>query len=270
MANLLTQIRRLNFLGNHAMAEPFAGGAGAALTLLYNEETCDIFINDADHSIHDFWWCLTNRSGPFLELVSETPISMTEWANQRATYRRRTRVSRLHRGFSAFYLNRCNRSGIIMNGGPIGGIEQKGRWKLDARFNRTDLLRRCEKVAEYRERIHVSCQDGLEFIENLRGRPVFYFIDPPYFQKGETLYLNSLTYDYHLRLATLLKSMTDVPWVLTYDDCDEIRQMYEGWSTIRPFSLRYAAAERREGREVLIVPEWMQLPAEQRSSAITW
>jgi DNA adenine methylase len=157
-----------------------------------------------------------------------------------------------------------------MNGGPIGGVRQTGKWKIDARFNKAELRRRCEKVAEYRDRIHVSCCDGIEFIENLDAKSTLFFIDPPYFAKSETLYLNALNEEYHARLADRLKSMRDASWLLTYDDCPEIRQMYKGWATIRPFSLRYVAAERRTGSEVLIAPPWMRLPDSQASAAIAW
>lgn len=270
MAGLLAEIRRLNGLGDRVFAEPFAGGAGASLVLLYLEETHSICINDADPAICDFWWTLIHRPQPFLDLLSKTPLSIAEWHHQRAVYKNSRRVSRLRRGFSSFYLNRCNRSGIIMNGGPIGGVTQKGKWKIDARFNKPDLRRRCEKVIEYRDRIHVSCDDGIRFIEKLDPESTFFFIDPPYFEKGATLYLNALDDEYHATLATRLKVMPDAAWVLTYDDCQEVRQMYGGWATIRPFLLRYSAAVRRTGKEVLITPKWMQLPAWQASAAITW
>lgn len=270
MAGILQQIRRLNGLGERALAEPFAGGAGAALTLLYLEETPAIYINDADPAIHDFWWALVNRSKSFVEKINKTKVNITEWRRQRDIYRKTGRISRINRGFSAFYLNRCNRSGVIMNGGPIGGIEQKGEWKINARFNKTELSRRCTKVSEFRARIHVSCTDGIDFIRSLDASSTLYFIDPPYFDKGKTLYLNALDETYHSRLATQLRSMRDAAWVLTYDDCPEIRKLYREWATIRPFSLRYAASERRKGKEILIVPNWMRLPTRQTSAAITW
>ena len=270
MAGLLSQIRRLNGLGDRAIAEPFAGGAGASLTLLYLEETPEIYINDADPAIHDFWWTIINRPKQFADMISTTRVSMAEWRRQRDVYRDRGRVSRLRRGFAAFYLNRCNRSGIILNGGPIGGVKQKGDWKLSARFNKPDLRCRCDKVAEYRDRIHVSGRDGIEFIENHDANSTLFFIDPPYFAKGKTLYLNALDEEYHVALAARLKSMADAAWVLTYDDCPDIRRIYRGWTTIRPFSLRYAAAKRRSGKEILIIPKWMRLPASQASAAITW
>lgn len=270
MAGLLAEIRKLNGLGNCSFAEPFAGGAGAALSLLYLEETNSIYINDADSAIYNFWWTLIYRPKPFIDQISTVPLSIAEWQRQRAVYRSGRSISRIRSGFSAFYLNRCNRSGIVMNGGPIGGMTQKGKWKINARFNRAGLSRRCEKVSEYRDRIHVSCEDGIRFIKRLDRETTFFFIDPPYFEKGQTLYLNALDDRYHATLASRLKAMSDAAWVLTYDDCPEIRKMYKGWATIRPFELRYSAAERRTGKEVLITPKWMQLPVSQGSSALTW
>jgi len=270
LANLLSQIRRLNGIGDRAVAEPYAGGAGASLTLLYLEETQDIYINDADPAIHAFWWSLVNRPKQFLDMLSKTRVSMVEWRKQRDMYRNSGRVSHLHRGFAAFFLNRCNRSGIIMNGGPIGGVKQTSKWKINARFNKAELRRRCEKVAEYHDRIHVSGRDGIEFIRSLDVDSMFFFIDPPYFIKGRTLYMNALDEDYHIALSNQLKSMPDAAWVLTYDDCSEIRQLYGEWATMRPFSLRYTAAKRRCGKEVLITPKWMHLPTFQTSAAVSW
>lgn len=269
MTDLLIRIRKENGLGGRAVAEPYAGGAGASLGLLFLEETCEIFINDADPAIRDFWWALVHRSDDFLDLLSTTRVNMTEWRRQRDLYRSK-KGSRVRRGFSAFYLNRCNRSGIIIDGGPIGGVKQTGEWKLDARFNKTELRRRCERVAEYADRIHVSGHDGIEFIQARSASDPFFLIDPPYFVKGPLLYLNTLNEEYHSRLARTLRALPRTPWVLTYDDCPEVRRLYRDWAKIRPFTLRYVAAERRRGKELLIVPKWMRLPSFQRSAALTW
>jgi DNA adenine methylase len=270
LAGLLQDVRNLNEFGNRAIAEPFGGGAGASLSLLYLEETPKLYINDADPAIHDFWWSIANRSEEFGGLIDKTRVNMAEWRRQRATYRATRRISRLRRGFAAFYLNRCNRSGIIVNGGPIGGVRQTGKWKLDARFNRKDLRARCDKVAEYSSRIDISGDDGIQFIQRLDSTEMFLFIDPPYFEKGPTLYLNALDAKYHERLAECLKTTKRASWVLTYDDCPEVRKLYRGWATIRPFSLRYAAAERRCGTELLITPKEIRLPRQQASEAIVW
>lgn len=270
MAGLLASIRRINGLGNRAIAEPFAGGAGASLRLLYLEEAQTIHINDADTAIFAFWWTLVHRPVQFLRMLSTVRVSMVEWRRQREVYRSTTSVSRLRRAFATFYLNRCNRSGIIMNGGPIGGVLQNGHWKLDARFNKLELRRRCEKVAEYADRIRVSDNDGIRFVESLDPKFTFFFIDPPYYQKGPTLYLNGLEPSYHERLAARLKTMQEDAWVLTYDDCPQVRKMYREWATIRSFSLRYTAARCGIGKEILIAPKWMRLPKRQQSAALRW
>ena len=230
VAGLLADVRRANGLGGTTVAEPFAGGAGAALRLLFREETPEIRINDLDLAIHDFWWTLVNRPGPFLRMLSDAEVTIDEWRRQRAVHRRQGQVPRLRRGFAAFYLNRCNRSGIIRKGGPIGGLHQSGRWKLDARFNKDGLLRRCKRITEYSGRIHVSQMDGLAFIKQCDADDTFLFIDPPYYVKGPTLYLNSLDPDYHAALADQLHAMDDAAWILTYDDSPEVRRLYSEWA----------------------------------------
>lgn len=260
MAGLLAELRRLNNLGGHAIAEPFAGGAGASLALLYLEETKEIFINDVDLAIHDFWWSLVNRHEQFLDYLSNTKVTMAEWRRQRDIYRQSKPVSRVRKGFATFFLNRCNHSGIVVNGGPIGGLNQTGRWKLDARFNKPNLYSRCQKVAEYGSRINVSKNDGVDFLDYANSKTTMFFLDPPYFEKGATLYLDSLGVKNHQALAEKLKSMRGKAWVLTYDDCPEVRRMYRSWANVQSYSLRYTARDRRYGAEILITPKWMEVP----------
>ena len=269
MTGILRTIRILNGFNGHAVAEPFAGGAGAALTLLYSRETHKVYINDLDPTIHAFWFSALHHSEALLDLLDRTPISVEEWKRWRDVYRS-DRASPLELGFATFYLNRCNRSGIIQNGGVIGGIEQKGRWKIDARFNKLALRQRLERIAEECDRISVSNLDGIDFIDTLDPESTLYFVDPPYFKKGPLLYLNSLSDDYHFRLAEKLQSIEEAAWILTYDDCSEIRELYGEWAAIHPFSLRYSARERQQGSEVLITPRWMHLPEAVSEAAVTW
>lgn len=270
LASLITGIRRINGLGNRSVAEPFAGGAGASLTLLFQEETEKIEINDADRHVYAVWWALVARPHKFVERVQSARLDLKEWKRQRAVYRSDGDASQIDLAFATFYLNRCNRSGIIIDGGPIGGFDQASEWGIDARFNRDELARRCERVAEYRSRIKVSCLDGIGFIRSVGLARTMLFIDPPYYEKGELLYMNRLTREYHGKLASELKRIQNSAWVLTYDDCSEVRALYSGWANLRPFKLRYSASVRRSGNEVLITPRWMRLPESQHSSAVHW
>lgn len=267
LADVVARIRKLNGLSDTEIAEPFAGGAGASLTLLFQEETPRVRINDADPAIHDFWWAATAQSGKVLDWLAGVPVTVDEWRRQRQIYHS-PNASRLKRGVATFYLNRCNRSGIILDGSVIGGLEQTGRWGIDARFNREALRKRLERVAEYSERIAVSGDDALDFLQGLDPNRTFCFIDPPYYHKGPTLYLNAIDSNYHAALAERLRALAG-PWILTYDECPEIRGLYE-WAHVREFQLSYSAAERRRGREVMITPHWMRLPESQKSRSITW
>lgn len=269
MAGLLAQTRSLNHLGNRPLAEPFAGGAGASLQLLYTEDARAILINDADPAIHAFWWAATQRTDALVEMLRQKRVSMTEWRRQREIYLT-SRRPRLDLAFATFFLNRTNRSGIIATGGPIGGLKQEGEWKLGARYNKQQLIERIERVGEYSSRISVSGDDGIAFISAAAAGGAMLFIDPPYYVKGSSLYLNGLTHAYHERLAQTLVGLGESPWILTYDDCPEIRALYEGWAQVRPFRLRYTANQRRRGSELLIAPKHIRLPEYQDSLAIDW
>jgi len=270
MTDLLGQILRLNALGSRAVVEPFAGGAGAALSLLFAEATPRIHLNDADPAIHAFWWSLLHRTDALLEMIDETPLNIAEWRRQLGIYRSSPPAARLDRGFAAFFLNRCNRSGIIVNGGPIGGAEQAGNWRLDARFSRESLRRRCARVAEYSARITLSSRDAVAEVHRWDDPGNFLFIDPPYYHKGNLLYLNAMDARDHAALAKRLKCMKWAKWVLTYDDCPEVRALYADWAAIHPFGVGYSARSRRTGKEVLVAPHDLELPAAQTSAAILW
>lgn len=267
LTSILCKIRGLNRLGDYPIAEPFAGGAGASLSLLFLHETHEVHINDLDTAIHDFWFSAVHNSAALLKCLEESPISVEEWKRWRAVYQQPD-ASRLERGFAAFYLNRCNRSGIIRNGGIIGGIQQNGRWRIDSRFNKQTLHRRLEQIARYGERIHVTNLDGIDFIDSIPSSSTMLFVDPPYFNKGSALYLSNLDFEYHARLAERLRRMTDAPWVLTYDDCEQVRELYSEWAAIHPYTLRYTARESYRGREVIIAPRWLQMPEFQESPVV--
>lgn len=259
MAPLLKEIRQLNGLEGHAIAEPFAGGAGASLTLLHQGDVDRVLLNDLDPHIYDFWQAAVHSTAEMIAYLDQVPISVQEWRRWREVYKKGA-VSQVERGFATLYLNRCNRSGIIWNGGVIGGLAQEGRWKIDARFNKTTLRQRLEWLGRQREQIEVSNRDGIECIDACTLGSTLWFIDPPYVTKGRTLYMDPLNVEYHQNLAAHLQGADRADWVLTYDDCPLVRQLYGGWATVKQFPLLYSAAERRFGSEVLIAPPGLRLP----------
>lgn len=269
LARVLGHLVTINGREGGVYAEPYAGGAGAALALLYSERVQRLMLNDADPSVYAFWDSILRKTSHFLKLLDETPVTVQEWQRQRAIYQQPSRHSPLRFGFATFYLNRCNRSGIIGNAGLIGGQRQKGEWKLDARFNRGELRQRIERIALYRDRIHVFNLDAIEFLrsEMSEGRVAaraFVYLDPPYFVKGAQLYMNFYDPLKHAELARYMKQEAPFLWAMSYDDCPDIRALYSGLRQIR-FDLGYSARGWRMGKELLISKKSVLFPERWKS-----
>jgi DNA adenine methylase len=263
LSEFLADVIKLNGLQDGAYVEPYAGGAGAAFNLLFGEHVQRIVLNDADPCIFAFWKAVLNRKDELIRRIKETPVTIDEWKRQRDIYRNQARHSRINVAFASFYLNRCNRSGIMVNGGPIGGFDQSGKWKLDARYNRNELIRRIEKIHLYRDRIEIHNLDAIDFLANVvvqseEIRNTLVYLDPPYFLKGRELYLNHYQPDDHAQLAAFIKRQ-GFRWVMSYDDISEIRSLYEDCNTT-PFLIDYSAHSRKQGKELLVYMDDLVLP----------
>ena len=249
--------------------EPYAGGAGVALHLLFEEYADRVIINDADPRIHCFWEAVTRHTHEFTEMVEAVSVTVDEWRRQRAVYAACDRHSPFEVGFATFFLNRTGRSGIIHSGGPIGGYDQVGVYKIDARFNRTDLVRRIKRIGAYADRIDAVCNDGLCLLRELaadqtRAEHAVVYLDPPYYNKSHELYLNHFTHDQHEALATFLQNDATFAWMLTYDNASAIGHLYKEWPQLT-FNLRYSTYKSREGLELLIHPQDVMVTAEERA-----
>ena len=220
-------------------------------------------VNDADPRIFAFWDAIVNSTDRFLSLLRRRPLTVDEWRRQRRIYLHHTDYSPLSVGFASFYLNRCNRSGIIANAGLIGGLKQKGKWKIDARFNRTDLERRVERIAKYSDRIQVSGLDALDLLRRTAADDAkqrsFVYLDPPYYEKGSQLYMNHYQQKDHEELATFLKGTPGFKWVMSYDNAKQVQKLYSGFRRVG-FHLGYSAREWREGNELLIFDDSLSFP----------
>ena len=243
--------------------EPFAGGAGIALDLLENDIVSQIVINDLDKGIYSFWRAILSETDRFVEAVHEVPLSVEEWKKQREILLRADNKYSFELGFSTFYLNRTNRSGII-NGGMIGGLEQNGVWKLEARFNKDNLINRILKIAKKKECIHLYNKDVASLIKNYLPKyekEAFVYFDPPYFKKGKQLYLNFFNEQDHVRIEKMIRESVNCDWVITYDDVPEIANIYVNHE-LRRFDLNYSVAQKRKASEIIIFSNGDMIPDE--------
>lgn len=233
--------------------EPFCGGAAVALELLFNSVVKDIIINDYDYTIFCFWDSVLHRTEDFVALIQNTEVTMAEWYVQKNIRDNLDNHSELEIGFSTFFLNRTNRSGIIDKAGPIGGLEQKGNYPIDCRFNKARLITQIQRIAEHKDHISIYNMEALDFIESiiLKKKKSFVFFDPPYYSKGPGLYTNFYTHGDHVNLSnTILEKLKNRKWIVTYDNVNAIKSMYSKVASVE-FELQYTLQEKRTASEVM-------------------
>jgi DNA adenine methylase len=247
----LRAIVRANGLTSGTYVEPYAGGAGAALGLLVTGQVRRIVINDLDPAIYAFWKAITTEPLEIAQMIKDVDLTVSEWSHQKDIYLNGPREDYLSLGFATFFLNRTNRSGVL-NGGPIGGMDQSGKYKIDARFNRETLAERLRLIALHASRISVLNTDGMTVIKRYSRRDnTLIYADPPYFEKAGSLYLNSFTDAHHSALASCLNKVSDARWLLTYDNVPRVAELYPDRRR-EVFSLNYSAHRVTKANEIMV------------------
>ena len=249
----MTHLLRDNDMVGIRYAEPYAGGAGLALALLMDEYVSDIYINDLDPSIYSLWWAMLNLPDDLISWIEGVDISIEEWKKCKEIQRNYKTADVLELAKATFFLNRTNVSGVL-SGGVIGGLEQKGKYKIDARFNKADLVDRIKRIAQFSHRIHLSNQDGLVFLRdmNRKKEEMFVYMDPPYYKKGADLYLNAFKDVDHAKLAKAVGHLAKY-WMVSYDNQQFILNLYRQYNKVL-YQLSQCASN-RIGDEVIIFDE---------------
>jgi DNA adenine methylase len=239
-----------NSLLGSSYAEPYAGGAGLALRLLFEGYVNHVYINDLDNSIYAFWSAVVARPDDLCKWIRDVKVSIPNWKRYKKIQQNAENEDPFELAKATFFLNRTNISGVI-KGGVIGGQEQKGKYKIDVRFNKTDLINRIQKIAERKSRITISNLDGLTFISKLdkRKEDIFIYLDPPYYQKGADLYMNFYNKDDHQKLSKYVHRMKK-KWMVSYDNHDFILNLYAEDRKVA-YKLSQAASN-RVGDEIII------------------
>ena len=233
--------------------EPFAGGAGLALKLLFSGDVEQLVLNDIDYHIYSFWKSSIEYTDEMCNMIDQCEINMETWNEQKNIYCTASCHTLLEVGFATFFLNRCNVSGVIQ-GGPIGGKKQTGKYLIDARFNRKDLINKINIIGENRTRISFYNLDAANFLQKeINKFPIeksILNIDPPYVKKGAMLYENSFTENDHSELANVIQLLRH-KWIVTYDKCELIHNLYESYRKT-DIILNYSAGQTKSGEELII------------------
>ena len=261
LSKFMAAIVRANGLSDGRYIEPYAGGAGIAWELLITGVVRRVLINDISPHVFAFWTSVLSHTDDLCRRIHYVPLSVEEWDRQKEIFRKPEDASTIELGLSFFYLNRTNRSGIL-NGGLIGGRKQEGKWRMDARFNRENLIHRITKIADCAGRIEVTCADAVELLreksEDLEEKDLIY-IDSPYFEKGRMLYYDAYGPEDHAAVAEVLADLEGPSWVVSYDDVAAIRSLYS-FAPRLEYTIGYSARGRTRGREVMFFSKSRAVP----------
>jgi DNA adenine methylase len=262
LAAYVKSLMKQNRLLDGEYVEPYAGGAAIALELLFHEYASCIHINDVSKPVHAFWKSVLSHTEEFCRLVINTPLTVVEWDKQKQILDKPTGQSVVGLGFATFFLNRTNRSGIL-NGGIIGGRDQTGPWKIDARFNTRELVRRIESIARMSGRIRLTRQDALKFLKAGVSRwpkETLIYLDPPYYAKGRDLYYDYYEEKDHVSVAEFVTSaITQQRWIVSYDNVKPIRDLYVDSRHV-VYDIGYSARKATQGSEVMFFCDGLQVP----------
>ncbi len=260
VVDYVKKMMEVNDLIGGTYIEPYAGGASVALSLLFSKYAGRIKINDIDRAIYAFWYSVLNETEALCRMIQDTSVTMDVWATQHELQKHKEEAGLLELGFSTFFLNRTNRSGIL-DGGVIGGKEQTGKWKIDARYNKKDLIERIEHVAGYADLIELTSMDAVELIKRYKRTPAaktFCYLDPPYYVKGRDLYLNFYRDDDHKDIAEAIRKFKG-QWIISYDAVDFISTLYKDYRQ-KEYYLSYSACNPSRGKEIMVYSDGLIIP----------
>jgi len=215
--------------------DAFVGGGSVLIDVALNFQEVKLHANDLNENIYSFWTYITTEDdiSPLLRKLEIIP-------NVEMFYRLRSTKPEtlLDKAFYAIFFNRTTFSGID-KASPIGGREQKSKWSVSCRYNPIKLVASTLKLKKLLTgRLTTSCSS----VETTHFSGCVYY-DPPYYVKGKQLYSVFMTNNQHLKLSSKLQNENN--WVLSYDDCPEIRQMYS-WATIENMKVRYSVRGEKE------------------------
>lgn len=240
---------------NCTFYEPYAGSAAVSLNLLDNNLIRKAVLNELDPLIYNFWICVIEYPEELIDRIVNTPIDVSTWIEM-SKYKSENFIrnsTTLDIGFAGLFLNRTNFSGIL-KANPLGGIKQTSNYPIDCRFNKESIIESIRYISTYRNRIEIHNQDAIQFMrENTRykrNNRIFVYIDPPYYDKGPSLYRFYYSPLEHRILAQYIKSKS-FPWLISYDDVPEIKKLYRNRKHIQLY-LDYSVRTSRKGNELLI------------------
>ena len=254
---------RFHKLSSTTIVEPYGGSASISVGLIRSQLVTDATVCERDPLIVAFWNVAIHRNEELIEYLSSLEINMETWYGlRRYLDLEKTNLQNELEAAGAFlFFNRTNYSGII-KGGPLGGKKQLSKYKLNCRFNKGRIADKIRSLKALEDKLKIIQIDGLEYMKNHALQSpdnVFFYVDPPYYGAGKDLYRFYFTDFDHQQLSAFLTG-TEIPWLLSYDDAEFIRNLYQKKSNL-PVYTDYQSGHLRRGVKELLISNYVIPPA---------
>ncbi len=222
--------------------EPFAGGA----SIYFAKELADMnVLNDLDKELVNCYMHIRDDVEKLIKLLDGIQATKELHTHYKKEFKPK---NDLERAFRWFYLNRTSYCGIMKVDNCYWGYGDKYSMRPE------NWARHLRTVQERLQGVQITSYDYEELFDRLE-KDFFLFIDPPYFNaRQDGFYQSHFTKDDHYRLCKALKKhKKKFKFLLTYDNCDEIRQMYDWCESISDKEWNYAISrtdDQRNGKKL--------------------
>jgi len=200
--------------------EPYLGSGAVLLTLLKTGQVERVRINDADPAVAAVWNAVIREPEKLVVALHKAQVTKASVGEAQEALREGSL-----RGIELAVASLVAHHSTPRYLGPLAGgpsAANMARWNPDRLGRKIDIAHRLLKGRVRGNRC--THQDGVEVIR-AAGEALLY-LDPPYASNGAMLYHHSFTDEQHKVLAQTLRE-TRQPWLLSYDDSDEIRRLYD-------------------------------------------
>lgn len=256
LINYISHLLDENYLTDCTFVEPYAGSAVVSLALLEDLVIERAFLIERDPLVYSFWYSVFHHTYQLIEKIHDLPITLDTW-HAFQQYRECDDISTysiIDLGLAGLFFNRTNFSGIL-KAGPLGGQAQTSPYKIDCRFNKEAIIAQIERLSTLKSQVEVIYGDALHFLKAKKREfsriNCFFYVDPPYYVKGKSLYRYWYNHDDHKALAKFLLSCSN-NWLVSYDDHPEIRKMYSRSLDMVSVYFDYSVSGPRREKEILI------------------
>jgi DNA adenine methylase len=233
--------------GYDQFREPFFGGGSIGIKFIAKNKVKNVWINDKDYGIDCLWNSVILYPKELRKMVTEFRPTVEEFYRIKEDLLRVDDAKNgswekiVKHGFEKLAIHQISYSGLgTKSGGPLGGSRQESKYKIDCRWSPKYICKKIDALHSLFSEAKVDWCSNFDFgglIENKDSKSLIY-LDPPYFKKGNDLYQFGFSVADHERLSKLLRE-TEHSWVLSYDDCEEIRDFYS-WADIQEIGVNYS------------------------------